>query len=486
MFFLVSLAAQKIELDSKHDLQVPELLLRETESLSKQIQNVQEVFDNQSAKICQTIQLIKSKDLEIKQKTEKIKDQETVIEKSCHDLKVKDCSIALDKILIDEQTRRLTVKDLKIESLKAKLAEQLDTTTKCEQIMTEKVLNLEKELNAKSEHFIKEVEYYSEQLSKNNEVIEEKNQVIEEKNQVIEEKDETIEALSKKLLQYDNLHDSSWLEASKSSVPWKINRFTITRIPQRVIGCGAWGRVCSGEFRGEKVAIKYVHSGLLQIQGTLEMIKREINIMAHIHHPNLVRFIGAVVDDAVDARTNVPIIVLELLDMNLRTAYNQERLKKADIISIFCDIAYALHYLHEQSNSIIHRDISTPNVLLKRLPGNSFRAKVSDFGSANLVKHSKTAGAGAILYTAPEMFPPQDIMSDPAEQTVKVDVYSYGIVLLEVVVGELPVIEKRAVQLKSCKLKWEQVYGIIINCTKPSPTERSTMREILNLLLPMK
>ena len=302
------------------------------------------------------------------------------------------------------------------------------------------------------------------------------------KNTTIQHKNEEIDDLTSKLKEYEKLHDSAWLEVSKTPMPWKIDRSTILKIPQKKIGVGAWGKVLSSHYQGEPVAIKYAHMALLEIHGTVDMIKREVSIMAHIQHPNLVRFIGAVLDDAVDSKKDVPIIVLELLDMNLRTAYTKEGLDKITMVSIFCDVAYGLHYLHEQSNPIIHRDVSAPNILLKRLPNQSFKAKISDFGSANLAKQSITAAAGAIIYTAPEMFPQEDITADPPEQTVKVDVFSYGIVLLEVVTKEMPAIEKRSLLLRSCKQEWEQIHDLVIRSTKRAPTDRPEMRDILNSL----
>ena len=303
---------------------------------------------------------------------------------------------------------------------------------------------------------------------------------IQEKNYAIQQKNGSIQTLSSTIEKYKQLHDESWLKlTSTSTVPWKIDRSLIRRIPQRSIGKGAWGEVYSATFRGKPVAIKYVYKDLLQIKDTVEMIKREIGIMAHIQHPNLVGFIGAVVDKDVDSGKDVPIIVLELLDLNLRVAYTTENLEWATMLSIFCDVAYALHYLHEQIDPIIHRDVSAPNVLLKKLPNQSFKAKVSDFGSANLAKQSKTAGAGAIIYTSPEMYPQEEITADPPEQTVKVDVFSYGIVLLEVVCGEMPAIEKRSMLLRSCKSKWKEVYDLIIWCTKKAAKDRPTMRETL-------
>ena len=306
---------------------------------------------------------------------------------------------------------------------------------------------------------------------------------ISRKDSQIKNLSDTIKMMTAKMKRYDDLHDESWLEVTRnSSLSWKIDRSEVERIPREHLGVGAWGIVYSGHFHGERVAIKYAHREVLQIQGTVEMMKREVGIMAHIQHPNLVRFIGAVLDRDVETKKKVPIILLEHMDMNLRTAYTDEVLNRVTMLSIFCDVAYALHYLHEQITPIIHRDVSAPNVLLKRLQNQSFRAKVSDFGSANLAKLSKTAGAGAIIYTPPEMFPQEDIMAEPPEQTVKVDVYSYGIVLLEVVSRELPVVEKRRTLLQLCESNWKIIYDTVRWCTRPGAEDRPTMREILNLL----
>ncbi len=78
-----------------------------------------------------------------------------------------------------------------------------------------------------------------------------------------------------------------------------ISRAEVNRIPKEKSGSGAWGKVYSGNFHGEPFAIKQAHRQILH-QTTINMLKREIEIMAHIQNPNLVRFVAAVVDDAVE------------------------------------------------------------------------------------------------------------------------------------------------------------------------------------------
>ena len=82
-----------------------------------------------------------------------------------------------------------------------------------------------------------------------------------------------------------------------------------------ILGGGAWGYVAKGTFRGAPVAVKRVHPAILRMS-TLERIRREIRTIAQIRHPNLVLFIAAVLSEQTG-----PMIVTELLDASLRSAY---------------------------------------------------------------------------------------------------------------------------------------------------------------------
>ena len=260
---------------------------------------------------------------------------------------------------------------------------------------------------------------------------------------------------------------------------WKVPRREIQVM--REVGVGAWGSVSEGKYKDQLVAVKQPHRAILTTH-IVKRLQREVQIMAQVRHPNLVRFIAAVFDDKVQRLAEPPMIVLELLDMNLRTAYERD-VVGASKIPIFRDVAYALHYLHEHQDPIIHRDISTPNVLLEALPQGAWKAKVSDFGSANLEKRSKTAGEGAIIYSAPETFPHTDLTTLPPPQTTKIDVFSYGILLCEVITKQLP--EDSTIyrqMLQQVQSQWLFMYNLIVSCTKRDPNERPTMAQVLDKL----
>ena len=249
---------------------------------------------------------------------------------------------------------------------------------------------------------------------------------------------------------------------------------------EATIGEGAWGKVESGVFRGSPVAVKSIHPAILK-DDTVQRLRREITIVAQVRHPNLVHFIAAVLDDTAHAPL---MIITELLDINLRKAYEEKVVDPSHHLSILRDIAYGLHHIHSLQEPIIHRDVSSPNVLLQQQPNGGWLAKVSDFGSANFAKDARTAGEGAIIYSAPESFPAtvSDPDSKPPLLTVKVDVYSYGVVACELVTGQMPSSERYRAMLQEVQREWVLMHGLITRCTKRDPFHRPTMANILDEL----
>jgi len=142
---------------------------------------------------------------------------------------------------------------------------------------------------------------------------------------------------------------------------WRVSAKEV-QVDQRVLGRGAWGYVTRGIFRGQQVAVKKVYPDILKPH-TVDRIHREISTMAQVRHPNLVLFIAAVLDD----RTG-PMIITEILNTSLRTAYEKNRLGSNNKLRVFRDVASALNYLHLHREPIIHRESALLMCFLKQLP----------------------------------------------------------------------------------------------------------------------
>ncbi len=176
---------------------------------------------------------------------------------------------------------------------------------------------------------------------------------------------------------------------------------TVT-VSNEVLGKGAWAAVYTGDFYGTKVAVKEYFEIILSPYN-MEILKREINIASQCRHPNLLQFICATKNDQ-----DRLLIVTELMDITLRKFLEQQAQEKSqrkepEVKLISLDVARGLTYLHSKKPyPIIHRDVSSANVLLCIENGSVRRAKVSDYGSANFMRACKTANPGAALYAAPE------------------------------------------------------------------------------------
>ena len=209
---------------------------------------------------------------------------------------------------------------------------------------------------------------------------------------------------------------------------------------------------------------------MIQEPEFVEVIRMEIGIMAQIRHPNLVMLIAAVID-----AENDPLVVTELLDMSLRKGYERNLLEGSSKLNIFRDIASALNYLHlHHHGEIIHRDVSSANVLLEAKPNNQWKAKLSDFGSAKLAMEAKTTGPGAAVYAAPEVRQEMGI-----HQTAKVDVYSYGILLCEVTMEQFPMEKRLPSMIQAIRDRSMFIHGLITACIQEHPDNRPTMSHVL-------
>ncbi|KAJ9693520.1 hypothetical protein PVL29_009464 [Vitis rotundifolia] len=196
------------------------------------------------------------------------------------------------------------------------------------------------------------------------------------------------------------------------------------------IGSGGYGKVYRGMLSGGQiVAIKRAQQG--SMQGGLEF-KTEIELLSRVHHKNLVGLVGFCFEQGEQ------MLVYEFMpNGTLRESLSGRsgiHLDWKRRLRIALGSARGLAYLHELANPpIIHRDIKSTNILLDE----NLTAKVADFGLSKLVSdsgkgHVSTQVKGTLGYLDPEYYMTQQL-------TEKSDVYSYGVVMLELVSARQPI-----------------------------------------------
>ena len=130
----------------------------------------------------------------------------------------------------------------------------------------------------------------------------------------------------------------------------------------------------------------------------------------------------------------------------------------------------ALNYLHQmQPDPIIHRDISSANVLLEPLADQHWRAKVTDYGSVHFQQQLKTHNPGSPVYSAPEA-------AIPSLQSPKMDIFSFGVLLVEMCTAEFPEVSERETMIGS--IRDQEWVGLIRLCIHQNKDQRPSAAEI--------
>ena len=257
-------------------------------------------------------------------------------------------------------------------------------------------------------------------------------------------------------------------QLDKATTPsWVVKKEDII-FTERELGRGGWGVVKAAKYCGLDVAAKFLHGTILSPHNQ-QLFKREMTIAALVRHPNILLLIGATMDQEC-------VILTELMQTSLRAVLDKKETNKLSmsrqqISNIAMDVAKALNYLHlMKPDAIIHRDVSSSNVLLEPLGADIWKAKLSDFGSSNFAHQITSAGPGNFSYAAPESF-------DPEMQSPKMDIFSYGILLLEMSYSQFPNVQNRQDLIH--KLSWLAMKIIIMECTTKEPKLRPNMADVL-------
>ena len=170
------------------------------------------------------------------------------------------------------------------------------------------------------------------------------------------------------------------------------------------MGEGYYGVVYFGHYLGKPVAIKKLKQNIPE--NVLGKFVQEVNILSNIDHPNIVKYIGAILEPEFFC------IVTECMNSGNLWDYIHNKsfhFNETMILKISMDITSAMEYLHHLKPMIIHRDLKSPNILCNRLEGQSmFSCKVADFGLSRFFESSSeqqmTKGIGTAAWSAPGSF----------------------------------------------------------------------------------
>ena len=204
------------------------------------------------------------------------------------------------------------------------------------------------------------------------------------------------------------------------------------------LGSGADATVFEVDWSGTRCAAKRLHEILLEDQSAggvaklLSNFEAECLTWSNLRHPGVVQFLGV----HMDRRSRLPVLVMEKMDTSLRT-YLEDHSKKEFPLHqkafVLRQVTQALAYLHSQNPPLIHHDLSSNNVLLNVV---SFVTKVSDFGMSRAINPSVLTRKSSIKGT--QAFMPPEALHNPPRYNEKLDVFSFGNVILHTVTHEWP------------------------------------------------
>ncbi|XP_071731844.1 probable receptor-like protein kinase At1g80640 [Rutidosis leptorrhynchoides] len=268
-----------------------------------------------------------------------------------------------------------------------------------------------------------------------------------------------------------------------------------------IVRVDASGHVYKARFNDHFVAgVKRLQTGGPDAQRQFE---NEVDWLGKLKHQNIINLLGYCVQD--DTR----FLVYEMmhqgsLESQLHGPTRGRALTWHRRMKVALDIARGLEYLHERCNPpVIHRDLKSSNILLD----SNFNAKISDFGLATTEDHTKNKLklSGASGYIAPEYL-------SEGKLTDKSDVYAFGVVLLELLIGRRPV-EKLSPSLFRSIVTWAipqltdrsklpnivdpvirdtmdlkhlyQVAAVAVLCVQPEPSYRPLITDVLHSFIPL-
>ena len=197
-------------------------------------------------------------------------------------------------------------------------------------------------------------------------------------------------------------------------------------VTETKIGEGSYATVHELKYMGLKCAGKKIHGELLKQGDTSYSILRfeeECQLLSQIRHPNIVQFLGV----HFHGGAQIPTLVMEFLPTNLTSCIEMYGTFPHEIgYSILHDVVLGMYYLHNQVPAIIHRDLSSNNVLL----ASNMTAKISDLGMAKILNLTPLQVSHMTQTPGTPHFMPPEVMVPNPTYNASVDIFSYGILMI--------------------------------------------------------
>ena len=218
---------------------------------------------------------------------------------------------------------------------------------------------------------------------------------------------------------------------------------TVQLFKDQTLGIGSYGKVCKAKCDDLLCAAKLIHETLFDPTAhrliapqrehrlPVRRFEQECEFLSTIKHPNIVQYLGIYRDPD----TGLPALLMELMDDNLThfLESSPQPILYHVQVNICHDITLALSFLH--SNDIVHRDLSSNNVLLI----SNVRAKVTDFGMARL--GDQNPRATQLTFTmcpGTDVYMPPEAVQEESVYTEKIDCFSFGVITLQILTRQFP------------------------------------------------
>ena len=287
---------------------------------------------------------------------------------------------------------------------------------------------------------------------------------------------------------------------------------SIQLFKDQVLGIGSYGKVCKAECDGLLCAAKIIHETLSDPTAQqliaphrehrlpMRRFEQECEFLSTIKHPNIIQYLGMYQDP----ETHLPVLIMELMDDSLThfLETSPQPIPYHIQVNICHDVTLALSFLH--SNGIVHRDLSSNNVLMI---GN-IRAKVTDFGMARL--GDMNPRATYLTFTmcpGTDVYMPPEAVKDNPVYTEKIDCFSFGVIAIQTMTRLFPqpgdrrkeidienvgLVEKRISEQERRQNHISKIdpshplLATALDCLKDDPTERPSAQMLCKIVATLK